>query len=344
MRRALALSTAVLAATVACGEPLVAAPAAPPADDGGAADAAPSPPDAGGTDGGLPCPDASCGKVIAQGQMFASEVLVDEARVYWTIEESTGGIMARPLDDSREPYRVTDDKVRATSLSRWSEQLHWCAGAAVSRHLRTSEGGASTTVAELATTATSARRSGGKVFVTAQDEVRWCSLVADECLNDALDKGASVGPNARALVVDPSDVRFWLATDDAVWSSETATPNLMERWRMKNVRALLVDETSVFVARTGVNGLARFGVDDGMQQMPVIVAGDMPPPWAMTMDGTHVYYTALDEQMIVRVEKSTGRATVLAAPVPRPKGIAVDGMHVYVALSDGRVVALPKFP
>jgi hypothetical protein len=156
-----------------------------------------------------------------------------------------------------------------------------------------------------------------------------------------LDGVAPVGPGARALTIDRSGERIWLATDAAMWKTDPALPDWLEWWKVTKVRAIAADETAVFVARDGEPGILRFGREDPAGAMPTALAPMAPPPWALVEDGAFLFYTAIEQGVVVKVAKDGTAVKPLAAGLERPKGIAVRLDKVYVALGDGRIVAIP---
>lgn len=349
MVRASCAIASVVVAAAACGESLIADPDAP--IDGGGSDAASfadAAVDGDATvlaDAALPCPDAACGTEIATGQLGAAEVVVDELRVYWTLDVSGGAVMARALDaDAGAPYAVAEG-VRPRSLTREGAYLYFGDGENLKFVDRDATKGTSI-IAAAATgggALTSGLRTGDRIFYASGSIIEQCTRISQSC-NVATVGSHPVGPGVRALSVDTTGTRVWLATDAAVWSTDIATIDWQERWKTTGVRAITADETSVYLARDGMNGLARYGRSDAMGAAPVILAQGAPPAWALAMDGTHLFYAAFEQGLVVKVDKTSGAATVIASGLPRPKAIAERLDRVYVVLSDGRIVSLPKTP
>lgn len=296
------------------------------------------------SEGPPPCPNASCGEVIASGQANAAEVLVDEKRVYWTIESDTGTVMARGHEAGTVPYAVIVNGVKPRSVVRFSELLHFASGGQV-RNIERSQvgGGSSLTAVATGNPVTSVIRKGAFVFATVGPLVQWCQTSNNNCpaAGTAFSFQHDVGVGARALAADSSDTRLWLATDVSVWKSEVTSPSWTEWWPISKVQAIAADQTSVFVARRGEGGLLKFQRDDPKTAPGTPLVPMAPPPWAMVLDGAFIFYTAIEQGVVVKVAKDGSLLKVLASGLQSPNGIAVRLDKVYVALGDGRIVALP---
>lgn len=319
----------------------------PPASDvrdGGSADAADeaAPLRDAGDDGGLPCRDAACGEAIATGQAKASEVIVDDARVYWTIDDTQGTIMARARSGGAPYELLVDDGMRPRSVAFSGELLTFVAGSDARYMLHTANGNGSALIATVSgAQLTSGVRVGNNVFVTTGEQVRWCNIAAgNACPNFSLSNTHGVGPGARSVVVDGAGSKVWLATDAAIWSSDPVNPNWIELWKLGGVRAIAADDAFVFVA-SSMNGVARWNKGDGKDAAPTIIASDLPPAYAVAVNGTHVFYTAFEAGLVVKAARDGSSATIHASALPFPKGIAVTLDRVFVVLSDGRIVSLP---
>lgn len=289
-----------------------------------------------------PCPNASCGQVLASDQANIDEVLVDEKRVYWTIDNDTGTVMALDHESTGAPYAVVSNTVKPRSLVRYSEFLHFANGSNI-RHIERDavNGGTSLTSVASGNPVTSVIRKGAFVFATVGPLVQWCPTTGNTCANNTFPNQHDVGAGARALAADSSDSRVWLATDNSMWRAEVASPIWLEWWPVKNVQAIAADQTAVFVARRGEKGILRFKRDDPKEAQSVTLVESAPSPWSMVIDSSYIFYTAIDEGLVIRVKKDGSALKVLASELPSPRGIAVRLDKVYVALGDGRIVAIP---
>jgi hypothetical protein len=298
--------------------------------------------DAGPDGDGLRCPNAICGVEIAAGQANADEVVVDDVRVYWTIDEDDGAIRARDLGGSGPPG-VVAVAAKPRSVYRFADFFHFGSGASVHHVEVTADaGGPSLSATAKANPVTSVARGGGKLFVTAGSNVEWCEISSgNTCTSLDFQSLAPVGAGARALTLDQDKSRAWLATNAAIWKTELGSPNWQEMWPIGDARAIVADETAVYIARGGQGGILKFGRDDPSTAMPTPLAPMAPPAWALADAGAYLVYTAIDQNAVVKVAKDGSGETLIAAGVPRPKGVAVRADKVFVALGDGRIVARP---
>jgi hypothetical protein len=339
MRR-VALPALVLA-SFACGETLPARDddAGAPSDasfaDGSTSDAS--------TDAPSDCEAANGCEVLATGQANAGEVMVDDERVYWTIDTDVGTIRARELVAGGVPHDLSTDTGRPRSLTSSGAFIYFARGND-GRHIeRNATGGGSTSLtATVAGPMTSILRAGDTIFATFADKVQWCVTTASGCLGMAFNGEQGVGVGARALAVDTAVARrVWLASDDYIWRSDLASPAFTKWWPLTNVSAIAADETAVFIARNGEGGITKFGRDAATTDPPGILAPGGPKPWALAIDAGDVFYTSLEANVVMQVSKDGSSVRSLAA-LQRPKGIAVRLDKVYVSLSDGRIVSLRR--
>jgi hypothetical protein len=340
--RGLILATLVFAAFAACGE-FSEGGEAGPAQDAGTEVA--SPIDAGdaGDAGALsPCPNASCGTVIATSQSNADEVVVDDARIYWTINEDPGSVRARDLASGAPQIVTTISRPRAPYL--FSDMIHFASDSAVHHIERSADGGgASLSAGNASGAVTSIARAGGRLFATATAFVHSCVTEGNTCNAQSFagQYRFETGAGARALTVDRSGTRVWLASDECVVKGEPASGTFVKWWALTDVSAIAADEISVYLGRSGVGGITKFGRDDAVDATPTVLAQNGPPAFALVESGAFVFYTAIDQGVVMKVAKDGAVAKIVASGLPRPKGIAVRLEKVYVALGDGRVVAIP---
>jgi hypothetical protein len=295
--------------------------------DAAVADVATSPPDAGMT-------------VIATNQEFANEVIVDEQRVYWTIDDDTGTIRAREHAGG-DPYTVITDQLRPKGLSRFSENIYFASGTQARWTLRNSKPAGTTEVAVAPTVINGVVRAGTALWLTAGDHVRWCSMNGNDCATPGVLTSEAYILTARALVANREATALYVASNTHVWTRVFGAGSWAQRWAVSDARAIVADESAVFVATPSRKGLVRWKPSDAPDAAPLPVAYDKGFAYALAMNGTHVFYTEIDDGMVVRVSNDGSKVDVIASGLLRPKGIAATLDRVYVALSDGRIVSIP---
>jgi hypothetical protein len=117
---------------------------------------------------------------------------------------------------------------------------------------------------------------------------------------------------------------------------------------------LAVDDAYVYWAAWGVSEILRIK-KDGTEPSPTVLAkdaaGNAYAPWAVTIDGTYVYWAneSLNSDTppgnVARCAKTGcgGVGTLLRSGLDYPKGIAVDGTHVFYSEADQWTVGRSLF-
>lgn len=291
----------------------------------------------GGVDGSA---DPNAVEEIAAGEADASEIVVDDAAVYWTVDRAaTGTVRARAHGGSAEVRTLAGGQDHPHALTQFGDELVFAVGSEVRSIVKNERDRTPLTVvtAPFGNPVASVQRVAERYFFNAGSYVHRCDAPAGACATEPQYTGtAGVG---RALVVDGAGQTLWFATPTAIKSVTTAF-SITEHWASKDARALAVDETTVYFARDGAAGIWKIARTAAKDAPATPIGAEHGQAWSLAMDGPAVYFTAIDAGLVVKVPKDGGAPVVLASGLARPKGIAVRADRAFVVLSDGRIVAL----
>jgi hypothetical protein len=303
----------------------------------------PTGPDSATVDGGPPgCVDASCGTVVATGQLGVGEIAVDADNVAWTISGQVGFVRRKPHGGALLDVEAEKDP---HSLQLFTGGLSFATGVAV--HAVTFQGDVHTQALQLAPPngdpVIAQRRAGDRLLF-----LRGAGSLLESCpVGEAgcIVIGSGLVGEGLLLEVFPGANRAWVATTARVeaFGLPLSGSQAQPVWPITGVRALAVDGSQVYYLRTGDVGVyASLASAADAPAQPLVMAP--APPSGLAIDGSSLYFTVPAKGVVMRVAKNGGTAVTIATGLPSPTAIAVLNGQVYVALGDGRIVALPAGP
>tara|TARA_R110002073_G_scaffold225022_5_gene385361 strand:- start:58436 stop:59584 length:1149 start_codon:yes stop_codon:yes gene_type:complete len=237
-------------------------------------------------------------EILAKNQKGASELVVDETHVYWLASES-GDVMRAPKGGG-EPQRLVQSQVGLNGIE--VDQAHV--------YFMTGNGGTDAVVR--------VPKEGGRATLVGQSSNPW------------------------GVAID----------DDYVYWNDPGSSRVVRRLKSGGaVEDLAVDErgaTQIAVDADGIYWLSMsefvvrhsWGPGEPAETIASFENLSENISWigGISLDATHIYWTAYPANVVMRVRKDGGSPEILAAQQSYPLGVAVDDDYVYWASSSDNTV------
>jgi hypothetical protein len=178
----------------------------------------------------------------------------------------------------------------------------------------------------------------GQVFWFADDEgTQGTASVRRAAAGGGKVKDVARGATAPGCVAVVGKHVLWLSTGedpDAGWTTHLWRANRDggAKKRLATLegepRAVIADETTVFVATAGIIASVPIGGGD-----PVTIVDDSRQPQALALDADTLYWTTRETGQVLSLPKRGGAITTLAMNQTEVGGIVVDDMAIYWTVS-----------
>lgn len=286
------------------------------------------------------CADGSCLNVLAD-EPDATELAVAGGDVFWTID-GIGGAIRGCSADACTPRSLADGQSSPHAMLVNAEDVLWATGSDMYRVNRIRDGTQPVVrIDENAPHQVQTFRHVAQQFYWSTHDGFWrCDYEPGEiCMSKTTlsDLASYNGP----LTLDASD-RLWVTSAGQLAVVDLSQGKPQRTFQVADVRALVANETHVFVLQDGGTEVLAW---------PVVAPTDAEPrrirtgglPRAMALDSEALYVAELAGRIVrIPVLPDLGEPEEIAVGLPKLDAITVSTDRIYL-ISDRRIVAwLPK--
>ena len=285
------------------------------------------------------CADASCLTVLAN-EPNASELAVAGDDVFWTID-GIGGAIRGCSADACTPRSLAEKQSSPHAMQLNAEDVLWATGSAMYRVNRIRAAAPVVQIDDNGLHQVQAFRHIAQQFYWSTDDGFWrCDYEPGEiCMyKTSLSNFARYnGP----LTIDASD-RLWVTSAGELAVADLSQGTPQRTFQVADVRALVANETHVFVLQDGGTEILAWPVLAPTNAEPRrIRTGGMPR--AMALDSEALYVAELAGRIVrIPILPDLGEPEEIAVGLPKLETLTVSSDRIYL-IADRRIIAwLPK--
>jgi sugar lactone lactonase YvrE len=279
-------------------------------------------------------------EIVAEGQSGANGVALDDSHVYWTTSFSDGDAVMRRNKSGGELQVLADNQKGASELVLDATHVYWIAN----------EAGDVMRIA----------KSGGEAQTLAQGQVGLNGIEVDESHvyfmtgNGGTDAVVRVGKDGGFATLVAQSSNPWGVAIDAdyvYWNDPGSSRVVRQAKDGGSLEDLAVDERGAMQIAVDADGIYWVSISElvvrhsrgpgePVETVATFESLDENISWVggISLDATHIYWTAYPANVVMRVSKDGGAPEILAAQQSYPLGVAVDDDYVYWASSSDNTI------
>ncbi|HEX7836893.1 MAG TPA: hypothetical protein VF469_05490 [Kofleriaceae bacterium] len=286
------------------------------------------------------CADGSCLNLLAD-EPDATELAVAGGDVFWTID-GIGGAIRGCSADACTPRSLADGQSSPHAMLVNAEDVLWATGSDMYRVNRIRDGIQPVVrIDDNAPHRVQVFRHVAQQFYWSTNDAFWrCDYEPGEiCMSKTTlsDLASYNGP----LTTDASD-RLWVTSAEQLAVVDLSQGQPQRTFQVADVRALVANETHVFVLQGGGTEVLAWPVvaPTGAEPRRIRTGGI---PQAMALDSEALYVAELAGRIVrIPVLPDLGEPEEIAVGLPKLEAITVSTDRIYL-IADRRIVAwLPK--